>query len=164
MFGDHCRLVARFGANLVGGTNRSAFVCLGDGSIRFGSHSGASFAILSSRSSITIGEHVKLGGNVRIFDHDYHALDPRDRRDGLRDAAGVRSRPVRIGDDVFVGTNSIILKGTTIGDRSIIGAGSIVSGAIPPDEIWAGSPARCIKRMRDAPEGGATATGLAANA
>ncbi|WP_407947752.1 acyltransferase [Pontiella desulfatans] len=70
-----------------------------------------------------------------------------DRRDGALDVNGTKSSPIKIGNDVFVGTNSIILKGATIGDRSIIAAGSIVSGSIPPDEIWGGNPARLIRKI-----------------
>ena len=92
-----------------------------------------------------MGRNVQIGGNVRIFDHDYHALDPEVRRSG-EDYWNVKTRPVVIGDDVFVGTNSIILKGVIIGDRSIVGAGSVVSCNIPADEIWAGNPARFVKK------------------
>lgn len=60
---------------------------------------------------------------------------------------GIKHRPVKIGSGVFVGANSIILKGTTIGDRAVIGAGSVVSGNIPAGEIWAGNPAKKIKNV-----------------
>lgn len=87
-----------------------------------------------------------IGGNVRIFDHDYHSLKYMDRRDKKLDDAGCRTSPVFIEDDVFIGTNSIILKGVTIGARSVIGAGSIVSlKQIPPDSLVAGNPARILK-------------------
>lgn len=54
---------------------------------------------------------------------------------------------VRIEDEAFIGTGTIILKGTHIGRGSIIGAGSIVCGEIPPFEIWAGAPARFVKKI-----------------
>ena len=56
--------------------------------------------------------------------------------------------PIVIGNDVFVGANSIILKGVTIGDRAIIGAGSIVTKDIPKDEVWAGNPAKFIRKIK----------------
>jgi len=145
-FGKGCTINSRFKSNVVGRTNPVVFECIENGSISLGDYSGLSFAILSSRSKITIGNHVNIGGNVRIFDHNYHSLNYMDRRDGTLDNENCKTAPVIIGDDVFIGTNSIILKGTTIGERSIIGAGSIVSGTIPSDEIWAGNPAICIKK------------------
>lgn len=136
-------LVSRPGANLVGLTGPTQIQSLGEGRIEIGDHSGASAVVISSRERVRIGKHVKLGGNVRIYDHDYHSLDP-DLRRGRQDGEHVRSRPVCIGDDVFVGINTIIMKGVTIGDRAIIGAGSVVTKSVPPDEVWAGNPARKV--------------------
>jgi acetyltransferase-like isoleucine patch superfamily enzyme len=58
--------------------------------------------------------------------------------------SGVVSRPVTIGNNVFIGAHSTILKGVTIGDKAIIGAGSVVAKSVPAGEIWAGNPARFI--------------------
>lgn len=145
--GSNCRINSRFGSNLVGRTNPTVLQCVDEGQISIGDHSGISFAIISSRRKINIGKHVNIGGNVRIFDHNYHSLDFMERRDGALDRQGCRVAPIRIGNDVFIGTNSIILKGVSIGDRSIIGAGSVVSCNIPADEIWAGNPARKVKAL-----------------
>jgi acetyltransferase-like isoleucine patch superfamily enzyme len=141
--GENVKINSRFGSNLVGLTNDAVFQCLENGTITIGNNSGLSSPVLSSRSSITIGERTLIGGNVRIFDHDFHALDLQHRHSAKGE--GVKTRPVLIGNDVFVGTNAIILKGVTIGDRAIIGAGSVVGKDVPEDEIWAGNPARCIK-------------------
>lgn len=103
--------------------------------------------MISSRSNVSIGGNVKLGGNVRIFDHDFHSLDAGVRRTPA-DANHVKSSPVFIDDDVFIGTNAIILKGSTIGARSIVGAGALVSGMdIPCDSLVVGNPARILKRI-----------------
>jgi acetyltransferase-like isoleucine patch superfamily enzyme len=118
------------------------------GKIEIGDHTGASSVVISSRSGVRIGRHVNIGGNVRIFDHDFHALDAEVRR-SPRDAAECVTRPIVIGDDVFIGTNSIILKGITIGDRAIIGAGSVVTKDVPADAIAAGNPATVIRRGGD---------------
>ena len=133
---------------MVGLTGPTQLQSLGDGMIELGEGSGASSVVISARARVRIGCRVKLGGNVRIYDHDYHSLDFELRR-GRQDGDHVRSRPVFIGDDVFIGVNAIILKGVTIGDRAIIGAGSVVTQNVPADEIWAGNPAR---RMRGAHE------------
>ena len=61
---------------------------------------------------------------------------------------GTKSPPIVIEDDVWVGAHSIILKGVTIGARSIIGAGSVVTKSIPADCVAAGNPCRVIKNLK----------------
>lgn len=143
--GDGVRINSRRASNWVGMTNPAIFECRGNGCITIGNHSGLSGAVLSSRSCITLGEHVNIGGNVRIYDHDYHSLNHKERRSREADQTNIKSRPIVIGKDVFIGVNSIILKGVTIGDRAIIGAGSVVRCNVPPDELWAGNPAVKIR-------------------
>ena len=129
--------------NLVG-LNGATVICAGRGaSIEIGEHSGFSSVVLNARERIAIGNYVKVGGNVRIFDHVFHPLSWVDRRPPEK-GDKTRIKPVIIEDDVFIGTNAIILKGTHIGARSIIAAGSVVSGInIPPDSIVRGNPAVC---------------------
>jgi acetyltransferase-like isoleucine patch superfamily enzyme len=107
-------------------------------------NSGFSGVSIYCSNKIKIGHYVNCGGNVCIWDTDFHPLHFMDRR--AHDVAKINSAPISIGDDVFIGANSIILKGVKIGDRAIIGAGSVVSKHIPPDEIWAGNPAKFIKK------------------
>jgi acetyltransferase-like isoleucine patch superfamily enzyme len=146
--GDNVTMVSRFRSNPVGITNPCVLDTLMGGKIKIGNNIGMTGVILASRSSIEIGDHTQLGGNVRIFDHNYHSLDPKKRRNALLDREDVRTAPVKIGQDVFVGTNAIILKGVTIGDRAIIAAGSVVTKDIPADEIWGGNPAARIRGKR----------------
>ena len=144
--GKNFILNSRKASNLVGITNRASFQVIEKGIIEIGDYCGFTSTVLSSRTLIKIGNHVKIGGNVRIFDHDYHSLNHLHRRDSKEDGENVKTAPVIIEDDVFIGTNSIILKGVSIGARSIIGAGSVVSlKIIPPDSVVAGNPARIIK-------------------
>ena len=75
---------------------------------------------------------------------DFHSLNPKIRLNGDTD---IRTKPVHIGKSVFVGGHSIILKGVSIGDGSVIGAGSVVIKSIPAGEIWAGNPARFIRKV-----------------
>ena len=72
------------------------------------------------------------------------------RRNTYEDRKFVKTNNVIIGDDVFIGTNSIILKGVRIGPRSIIGAGSVVSlKEIPPDSLVAGNPAKILDYLKE---------------
>lgn len=112
--------------------------------LEMGDNSGMNGALLYATRKIIIGKNVKIGGGSRIFDTDFHPLDFELRRYTLK---GTKSASIEIGDDVFIGTNCMILKGVTIGARSIIAAGSVVTKSIPSDEIWAGNPAKKIKSI-----------------
>ncbi len=96
----------------------------------------------SEGPGIRIGKDGLFGANIEIFDTNFHELHP-DRRRGGRPAMA----PVEIGDNVFVGMGVKILKGSTIGDDSVIGAGAVVTGEIPAGVIAAGNPARVIREL-----------------
>jgi len=146
--GNNVIIRSRFRSNLVGTTGPTVFHCIRDGRVSIGDNSGCSSTVFSSRSSIHVGQNVKIGGNVRIYDHDFHAVDYLTRRDPIQDAIQSKTAPVVIGDDVFIGVNAIILKGVTVGDRSVIGAGAVVSiKDIPPDSLVAGNPAQIIRSL-----------------
>lgn len=146
--GKFVTLVSRFRSNLVGLTNPLVMETRMGGRIEIGDHSGMSGVVLSSRAKITIGQYVQIGGNVRIYDHDYHSTDWQDRRNGIMDSRNVKSAPIIINDDCFIGTNVIILKGSDIGARSIVAAGSIIAGLkIPPDSLVAGNPAVIVRSL-----------------
>ena len=113
-----------------------------------GNNVGMSQAVLNAiGADIVVGDNVLMGGGVKIYSTDFHSLDYSDRRDPLQDRSKRNSLPVRIGNDVFIGAGSFVLKGVSIGDRAIIGAGSVVTKNVPADEIWAGNPARFIKKV-----------------
>jgi acetyltransferase-like isoleucine patch superfamily enzyme len=148
VLGENVTLVARFLSNAVGISNPMIFECIGKGIIEIGNNSGLTSCILSSRQQILIGNNVNIGGNVRIFDHDFHSTNYIIRRNKSEDYLNVKSLPVIIEDDVFIGTNAILLKGVRVGARSIIAAGSVVSVKdIPPDSLVAGNPAIVIKSL-----------------
>jgi acetyltransferase-like isoleucine patch superfamily enzyme len=98
--------------------------------------------IKSEGAGIRIGRDGLFGAHVEIFDSDFHDLDP-----GRRKSGSPKIAPVEIGDNVFVGMGVRILKGVTIGSDSVVGAGSVVTGSIPPGVIAAGNPARVIREL-----------------
>lgn len=98
-------------------------------------------------SHIEIGNNVKLGGGVCVYDSDFHSLNPEIRK-SKDDIKHKVSRPVFIKDNAFIGAKVIILKGVTIGENSIVGAGSVLSRSVPDDEIWAGNPAKYIAKVK----------------
>lgn len=123
--------------------------------IQIGNNVGISSACIWAKERIVIGNQVKIGGDCILMDTDAHNLDYRIRNSGKLDCQGksidgltAASAPIIIENDVLIGTRCIILKGVTIGARSVIGSGSIVTRSIPPDCIAAGNPCRVIKEMR----------------
>ncbi len=114
--------------------------------IKIGNNVGISSASVWASQSITIGNNVKIGADTIIIDSDSHSLDFLDRRQANLDMQYKIDKPIIIEDDVLIGTRCIILKGVTIGARSIIGAGSVVAKDIPSDSVVIGNPCRVIKQ------------------
>lgn len=111
-----------------------------------GDNVGMSDVTITCHEKITIGKNVLLGVGTQIRDTDNHSLNPQDRLNGL-DWKNKKNAPIVIKDNVFIGAYSFILKGVTIGENSIVGAGSVVTKNIPPFEIWAGNPAKFIRKI-----------------
>ena len=139
--GRGVRINSPFRSNLVGLATPTVLQCLGAGRISIGDHSGCSGVVFSAWAGIQVGRHVQIGGNVRVYDHDFHLLDYRVRRDPARDRRECAAEPVFIGDDMFIGANAIILKGVHIGECSLIGA-VVTQKEIPPDSLVIGNPAQ----------------------
>ncbi|MFR9644741.1 MAG: acyltransferase [Rikenellaceae bacterium] len=117
--------------------NRGAVLSVGE-------NVGMSQAAIICHHKITIGNNVKIGGGVCIYDTDFHSLDSV-IRSSSEDTKHKVMKAVIIGDNVFIGAHSLVLKGVTIGENSIVGAGSVVTKSIPANQIWAGNPAKFIK-------------------
>ncbi|MBF0244855.1 MAG: acyltransferase [Planctomycetes bacterium] len=132
-------------ANPVGG-HHTILLFKGDGAlIEIDDGAGISNATICAREHIRIGKQVFLGAGCKIFDTDFHSVRFQERWDDVN----IPSAPVSIGDRAFIGSDAIILKGVTIGEESVIGAGALVAKSVPPGEIWGGSPAKFIKKIRD---------------
>ncbi|MEX6689939.1 acyltransferase [Danxiaibacter flavus] len=105
---------------------------------------------ISSYTTIYAAFGVKIGCNCLISSNCgissiNHIMDSTNRiRD---DREGNFCRPVIIGDNVWIGMNVCVLPGVQIGDNAIIGAGSVVTKDVPPNEIWGGNPARLLKKL-----------------
>lgn len=117
-----------------------AHLTIGDGS-------GLSGTTICAAVSVVIGERVLIGADVMIVDTDFHPVDSIPRT-GLPVPEGRPQDAVRIGHDVFLGGRSIILKGVTVGDGAVVGAGSVVTSDVAPHTIVAGNPARLVRETR----------------
>lgn len=133
------------------------------GKISIGDHTFIGNSTFISRSSIIIGNNVTIAWGSTIYDHDSHSLVYMERRkdidDELADLKGnlnmiahknwevVNSKPIKICDDAWIGMNCIILKGVTIGEGAIVGAGSVVTKDVPAWTVVAGNPAKVVKTL-----------------
>jgi acetyltransferase-like isoleucine patch superfamily enzyme len=139
-------------------TSHSAFTALGvsrpcvlrtmrpEARIEIAADTGCSGLTVCAAVSVIIGRECLIGADVLIADNDFHAINPVNRRYN-RTESEIVAKPVVIGDNVFIGARSMILKGVRIGDNSVIGAGSVVSSDIPSGVIAAGVPARVLRKI-----------------
>lgn len=137
-----------FTSNMLGLWQRTIIVARYGGKIEIGDGFGISGSTIYAFDSIKIGKNATIGANCKIIDNDFHPLDPEQRRMSLNKEY-TKHRPIIIGDDCFIGMNSIILKGTTLGNNVVVGAGSVVQGNFPDNCIIAGNPAKIIKYINE---------------
>jgi maltose O-acetyltransferase len=96
---------------------------------------------IAALESVEIGRDCLLGTYVMIMDNDFHRLEP-ERRLELPPSA-----PIKIGDNVWLGARTIVLKGVTIGDGCVVAAGSLVTKSLPPRVLAAGTPAKVLRTL-----------------
>ena len=150
-------------------------MCLTLQQVAIGNNVGISGSTINATTSVTIGNNVLIGSGCLITDTDSHPLHWEDRlkndnektksapilitdtdshplhwEDRLKnDNEKTKSAPIRIEDNVFIGARSIILKGVTIGEGSVVGAGSVVSQDVPPFVVVCGNPAKIVKSLKN---------------
>lgn len=133
-----------------------SFAVKGEGRCIIGDYTLLNGALIMCEEEITIGSYCLISWNVGIADSDFHPLDPVERKKdclvlnpytqtGTRPK--IATKPVRIGDNVWIGMGAIILKGVTIGENSVIGAGAVVAKDVPPNVVVAGNPAQVVKSL-----------------
>lgn len=132
--------------NPIGSYRRCTFFVDRNAELVIGDNVGISQTALVCHKAITIGNNVKIGGGVSIYDTDFHSLNPEIRK-SKEDTKNRIKKPVVIMDNAFIGAHSIILKGVIIGENSIIGAGSVVTKSVPNNQIWGGNPAKFIRNI-----------------
>lgn len=131
------------------------------GKITIGNNSYIGKATIISRSKVEIGNDVIMAWDITIYDHDSHSVIWEYRENDVsqtyqdylcynnpvlhKDWAHVVSKPIKIGDKVWIGFGVTILKGVTIGEGAVVGAKSVVTSDVPPYAVVVGNPARIIK-------------------
>ena len=137
----------RESSNPIGRFNRCSIIVGKKGDLIIGDNVGMSSTAIVCHNRIEIGNNVNIGGNVVIYDTDFHSINPQDRLYRKKDIENTKTKPVKIGNNAFIGAHSTILKGVTIGNNSVVGACSVVTKSIPENEIWGGNPAKKIKDL-----------------
>lgn len=143
IIGDNLHFVSEPKRSFISLYSKIQLTAFGQGSIILGNKVGLNGTVIVSKKSISIGSGTMIAPNVIIVDSDFHQTWPPDQR--LYSDTTNFDRDVKIGCNVWIGMNSLILKGAEIGDNTIIAAGSIVTGKIPANCIAAGNPATPIK-------------------
>ncbi|SRR5579883_38435 len=145
--GNNCEFRSARWSNLVGVNRPCIFSTMLEGALlEIGDGCGFSGTTIGCASRVILGKRVMCGANATITDTDWHPIDWQPRAAGLTGPVS----PVEIGDDVWLGMNSMVLKGVTIGRRTVVGAGSIVSRPLPAGVIAAGAPAVVIRKLASA--------------
>ena len=118
------------------------FVCDYGYNIRIGRNGFVNYnCVFLDCALIEIGDNLQMGPAVQLYTAS-HPVDPEVRRTGLEFA-----KPIRIGSDVWIGGGAVILPGVSVGDGSVVGAGSVVTRDVPPLSVVAGNPARAVRRV-----------------
>lgn len=121
--------------------NRYAMLQSGRGEIVLGDRVEVNnYSIINGAGGVFIGDDSLIGPGVKIISYQH----------GVAPGALIRqqpnaTRPIRIGRDVWIGANAVVLAGVTIGDGAVIGAGAVVTHDVPAGEIWAGVPAQRLR-------------------
>lgn len=124
--------------------NRYAYIQGGNGGVRLGDRVEINnFTIVNGTGGVDIGDDTLIGPGARIISYQH-----RHARAATIRSQPVDTRPIRIGRDVWIGANAVILAGVTIGDGAVVAAGAVVREDVPPYAIVAGVPAR-TKKFRE---------------
>lgn len=142
--GRGCSVFSSFRSNNIGSMTRSRLCTqTPHAQLLIGDRVGMSAVTITAHERICIGDDTMIGAGSVITDSDWHCLLPEVE---ARHQQPGKSRPVVIGCNVFIGTRCLILKGVSIGDHAVIGAGSVVTHDIPANAHAAGNPCKVISQ------------------
>lgn len=146
----YCKLIVGEGSIVEGNLifeREKSIICIGKNTFIGGT-------TLICAENIEIGDDVLISWGCTIVDHNSHSQFFHERKDdvrnwlhGMKDWTHIRIEPITIHNKSWIGFNAIILKGVTIGEGAIVGAGSVVTKDVPPYTIVAGNPARIIREI-----------------
>ena len=136
--GNCCRFNSNSRFNFRGINHHCILQAIHGGKISIGDRFGASGVSIVSNVDVTIGNDVMCGANVKIGDRNGHE----------NRYPEWQPKPIQIGNNVWIGMNSIVMRGVTIGDNVVIGANSVVTKDIPSNAVAAGNPCKVIRERK----------------
>lgn len=146
--GERVSIISRADSNPCGLPHPTILATLSsESNIEIGDGSGISGASIVSYSKISIGRNVLIGAGSCIWDTDFHASAASSKREAQ--PVGIRSLPIIIEDNVFIGARVIILKGVHIGEGAVVGAGSVVRDDVGAGDIVIGNPSQVISSIKE---------------
>ena len=146
IIGDNFKAHSGKYATTIGGDTILRLIVQKGAQLTIGDNVGISNSTIVCWNKIEIGDYVYIGGGCKIWDTDFHSIEPIERIQN--NDKNIKTASIKIGDYAFIGGSSIILKGVTIGKNSVVGAGSVVTKNIPDNEVWGGNPAKLIYSLK----------------
>ena len=141
--GENLKINSGIKYNPIGGNINMSIHVGENAKLTIGNNCAMSNVAICCKKEINIRDNVYIGGDCRIYDTDFHSIKLNYRIE--KSDPDIKTGSVLIEDGAFIGASCIILKGVKIGSNSVIGAGSVVTKDIPPNQIWCGNPAKYIK-------------------
>ena len=144
--GNNVVILNKLSENPAGITHPTVLAAIWPGAhLKIGNNVSMSGAILYCSKEIIVEDHVGFGAGAKVYDTDFHAVNALKRRE--RKIEDIKRASVHICQDVWIGSNATILKGVTIGARSVVGANAVVTKNVPSDVVVAGIPAKVVKKI-----------------
>jgi hypothetical protein len=149
IIGEGVTLVSNVKHNIAGINHPVILATLTDSAvIRIGNGSGCSGSVLCAVKGISVGMHVALGANCKIYDSDFHPVQP-GKRLNQKSITDAKSAPIKIADHVWISEGALVLKGVEMGFGSVLSAKSVLTTHANPLSVYVGNPAVFVREILD---------------
>jgi acetyltransferase-like isoleucine patch superfamily enzyme len=139
IFSSKGRIVLGLDCRLRGGPVRTRLVARPSALIELGDYVGIGFGSeITAAQLVRVGDYTRIGPLVSIYDTSFHPVD---------EGEEVKTAPVEIGKNVWIGRQAMIFAGVSIGDHSVVASGAVVTHSIPPRTVVAGNPAKVVREV-----------------
>lgn len=149
IIGEGVTLVSNAKHNIAGINHPVILATLTDSAIiSIGNGSGCSGSVLCAVKEVSVGKHVALGANCKLYDSDFHPVQP-GKRLNQKSIVDAKSAPIKIADHVWISEGALVLKGVEMGFGSVLSAKSVLTANAKPLSIYVGNPAVFVREILD---------------